>query len=78
MSKGGHAIPHADIRRRWPLTHANLAWFATNVHAVSVFDNSVWGVPPRLVARARDGVVSLLDHGALPEVTAALRPLILG
>jgi predicted ABC-type ATPase len=75
VSKGGHAVPEADIRRRWPRTHENLAWFARHADAVDVFANAARGVPPVLVARVRAGHVELLDIDALPAVTAVLRPL---
>ena len=75
VSKGGHAVPEADIRRRWPRTHENLAWFARHADAVDVFANGVHGAPPVLVARVRAGHVELLDADVLPTVTAALRPL---
>jgi predicted ABC-type ATPase len=75
VSKGGHAVPEADIRRRWPRTHENLAWFARQANAVDVVANATHGVPPVLVARARAGRVELLDHHTLPAVTSVLRPL---
>ena len=75
VSKGGHAVPEADIRRRWPRTHENLAWFARHADAVDVFANAARGVPPVLVARVRAGHVELLDLDAPPAVTAVLRSL---
>lgn len=75
VSKGGHAVPEADIRRRWPRTHENLAWFAQHADAVDVFANAAHGAPPVLVARVRAGHVEILDAHVLPAVTSALRPL---
>jgi predicted ABC-type ATPase len=75
VAKGGHDVPIADIRRRWPMAHANLAWFAQHAAAVDVFDNAASGQPPRLVAFARRGSVTIMDAVALPDVTASLRPL---
>jgi predicted ABC-type ATPase len=75
VAKGGHAVPEADIRRRWPLAHQNLAWFAQCADAVDVFANR-WEVPPTLIARARAGRVALIDADTLPAVTAVLRPLL--
>lgn len=75
VAKGGHDVPEAAIRRRWPATHENLAWFAQHADEVDVFDNSGYGQPPRLIATARAGAVTLLDRHALPEVTRVLVPL---
>lgn len=49
VAKGGHDVPEADIRRRWPRTHENLAWFAQHADAVDVFANT-WNAQPNLVA----------------------------
>jgi predicted ABC-type ATPase len=75
VAKGGHNVPEADIRRRWPAAHENLAWFAQHIDAVDVLAN-IWDAPPKLVARARAGRVELCDPDTLPAVTAALRPLL--
>jgi predicted ABC-type ATPase len=74
VAKGGHNVPESDIRRRWPRTHENLAWFAQHADAVDVFANT-WDVQPRLVAQARAGDVTLLDTKTRPAVTQALQPL---
>ncbi|HTW71476.1 MAG TPA: AAA family ATPase [Acetobacteraceae bacterium] len=75
VSKGGHDVPEADIRRRWPRTHENLAWFALHADAVDVFAN-IWNAPPKLIAQAREGRIALLDADTLPAVTSVLRPLL--
>ena len=75
VSKGGHDVPEADIRRRWPRTHESLAWFARHADAVDAFAN-LWNAPPKLIAQAREGRTTLLDANALPAVTSALRPLL--
>ena len=75
VCKGGHDVPEADVRRRWPRTHENLAWFAQHADAVDVFAN-VWNAPPQLIAQAREGRITLLDADTLPAVTSALRPLL--
>ena len=76
VSKGGHAVPEADIRRRWPRTHENLAWFARHADAVEVYANAGWYAPPTLVARALARRVEILDPDALPAAAEALRPLV--
>ena len=75
VAKGGHAVPEPEIRRRWPRSHENLAWFATRADVVDVIANP-WNAPPRMVARARAGMVELLDAAMLPSVTEVLRPLL--
>jgi predicted ABC-type ATPase len=47
VSKGGHAVPEIDIRRRWSRTHESLAWFARHADAVDVYANAARGVYPR-------------------------------
>jgi predicted ABC-type ATPase len=74
VAKGGHNVPEADIRRRSPRTHENLAWFAQHADAVDVLANT-WDAQPKLVAQARAGRVALLHADTLPAVTQALRPL---
>ncbi len=75
VSQGGHNVPEADIRRRWPRTHENLAWFAQHADAVDVYANAGWEERPTLVGQARAGRVRLLNADILPAVTAALTPL---
>jgi predicted ABC-type ATPase len=74
IAKGGHAVREADIRRRWPRSHANLAWFARHADAVEVIANT-WDALPKLIASARAGRVELLDPVTLPAVTCVLQPL---
>lgn len=72
VARGGHDVPEADIRRRWPLVHENLTRAVKIADAVSVYDSHLDGQPPRLIATARNGQVSILDRDALSAVTAAL------
>ena len=74
VAKGGHDVPEADIRRRLPRTHENLAWFAQHADAVDVFANT-WDAQAVPVARARAGQVTLLDNATLPAVAHVLQPL---
>jgi predicted ABC-type ATPase len=75
VAMGGHDVPEKDIRRRWDLSHANLAWFARTVHEVRVYDNSNHGCRPALVARALGGRVAFCRADNLPAVMAALAGL---
>ena len=76
VAKGGHNVPEADIRRRWPRAHENLGRAVTVADEVSVFANEGRGRPIRLVARALQGSIVLLKSDAPPAVTAVLGPLI--
>lgn len=72
VSRGGHHVPEADIRRRWPLVHQNLTRAVAIADSVAVYASHVDGQPPRLVASAKAGRVTILDRDTLPLVTAAL------
>ena len=72
VAQGGHDVPEADIRRRWPLVHQNLTRAVSVADTVSVYASHVDGQPPRLIATAKAGRVTILDRDALPAVTAAL------
>lgn len=74
VAKGGHDVPEQDIRRRWALSHDNLAWFAAHADEVRVYDNSRFGVAARLIGRAVDGRVTL-QTGILADVDRVLAPL---
>jgi predicted ABC-type ATPase len=73
VAKGGHDVPEKDVRRRWALSHDNLAWFAQHADEVRVYDNSRFGMASRLIAMATDGQVTL-QAGILPEIDRVLAP----
>lgn len=50
VSKGGHDIPEADIRRRWVGSHENLIRLLPHVADLRVFDNSADADPCEGVA----------------------------
>ena len=75
VARGGHNVPEADIRRRWPLAHQNLAHAVALADKVTVYANIGYANAPFVVASASDGKVTLLDRDALPAVTAVLAPL---
>ena len=72
VARGGHDVPEADIRRRWPLVHGNLTRAVAVADRVSVYDSHEDGQPPRLIATTPMGRIMMLDRNALPLVTAAL------
>jgi predicted ABC-type ATPase len=86
VSKGGHPIPEADIRRRFDHSRLNLIELLPRLAALRVFDNSTEADPssgqtpmPRLILGMASGlIVSPKDLSQTPEwakpiVAAALR-----
>lgn len=73
---GGHTIPQADIRRRWPAVHANLGWFAEHANTLTVYTNAIDGGLPRVIAQVQAGIVEHLERDELPDVTLALDRLV--
>ena len=66
VSRGGHPIPEADIRRRFEHSRLNLIELLPHLAALRVFDNSAEGDPaagqtpmPKLVLR--------MEHGGIVE-----------
>ncbi len=75
VAKGGHNVRETAIRRRWPLAHENLAKAVSIADSMTVYTNPSSGGPPKIVAFANLGSVTILDREALPAVTAVLAPL---
>lgn len=75
VAKGGHNVPEKDLRRRWERSHETLAWFARHADEVRVFDNSVYGRRPMMVARVLGGRLAFCAAGNLPAVKTALAGL---
>lgn len=75
VRQGGHGVAEADIRRRWPAAHANLARAVALVDEALVVSNAGGRPAPKAVAVAKGGKATILDHTELPAVTAALAPL---
>lgn len=50
VSRGGHDVPEATIRKRWPRSLANVAWFWDNASQAHVFYNGERTPEPTLVA----------------------------
>ncbi len=68
VARGGHHVPEADMRRRWPRARSNLS------QAVEIDVFADVGAEPRLmpIAMPRQGRVTIQDRDTLPAVTAAL------
>lgn len=75
VAKGGHDVPEKDLRRRWDRSHESLAWFVKQADEVRVYDNSIYGRRPILVARALAGRVEFCRADNLPSVSRALAAL---
>ena len=74
VSTGGHDVPVEKLAARWIRSIENLGWFSIRASRLWVLDNSdsTLGVPPRLIAEGRAGVVRILDPEAIPEITRSL------
>lgn len=64
VARGGHAIPEADIRRRYTRSLENLVWLLPKLTELRVFDNSDEGDPkagrrpnPRLLLHVKRGEI---------------------
>jgi predicted ABC-type ATPase len=69
VTEGGHAVPEADVRRRFARSLANLPAYVAAVDLWRVFDNA--GPRPRAVAEGRRGCLALLDQDpGLPDGVA--------
>jgi predicted ABC-type ATPase len=66
VSKGGHDVPEAKIRKRWTRSLGQLPWYLDQADQAAIFDNS--GAIPQLIGRKQRGVI-VID----PEAPRALR-----
>ena len=69
--QGGHDIPDAKLRARYPRTLANLRAAIPLVDEAFLFDNSSFEMPYRMVAVYREGHV-VGRHSPLPSWTRGL------
>lgn len=56
--KGGHSAPEFVLRTAWESSIANVGRAIREMDLLYVYDNSKWGVPPRLLLQAADGEVT--------------------
>lgn len=74
VKKGGHAVDRMKAIDRYRRSHAQLAWFAKQADALSVYDNSGIGSPELIAYRdGADGPL-VLTRARIPAVDAALSP----
>lgn len=62
VKKGGHAIPEADIRKRWIGSHLNLIKLLPHVTSLRVYDNSAERDPDKGQAPEPKLVLSVTDR----------------
>lgn len=66
VSKGGHDVPEAKIRKRWTRSLGQLPWYLDQADQAAIFDNS--GAIPQLIGRKQRDVITI-D----PQAPTALR-----
>jgi predicted ABC-type ATPase len=69
VSKGGHDVPEAKIRKRWTKSLGQLPWYLEQADQAAIFDNS--GAIPQLIGRKQRGVI-VVD----PQAPRALREVL--
>jgi len=72
VKRGGHDVPPHKTVARWHRSLSNLPWFAYRANRFLAFDNSdsTLAQNVRLLATGVDGVVTVVDRTAIPELTA--------
>jgi hypothetical protein len=81
VANGGHAIPEADIRKRWIGSHENIIRLIPFVTMLRVFDNSAEvparGTPePKLLLAIEDRDLAFPGPDQLGETPAWAKPLV--
>jgi predicted ABC-type ATPase len=69
VSKGGHDVSEAKIRKRWTKSPGQLPWYLEQADQAALFDNS--GAVPQLIGRKQRGVI-VID----PRAPRALREVL--
>lgn len=73
VDAGGHDVPVADVRRRYPRSIRNFfTWYAPVVDTVHFFDNS--GGKPRLVFLSEGRKTSVLDKSLYAAILKSIQP----
>lgn len=71
VAEGGHAVPEADVRRRFTRSLENFPLYSGRCDLWRVFDNN--GPAPAIVAEGSDGTATYLRTPALPDAPDLLR-----
>lgn len=74
VAAGLHNVPEAIVRKRWPLTMANMAALAPRLDQLIVFaNNDTWGRLVRVAQKtSKDRAIEILDRNELPELVEIL------
>jgi predicted ABC-type ATPase len=74
VAAGLHNVPEDVVRKRWPLTMANMASWASRVDQLIVFaNNSSVGQLVRVAQKtSKDRHIEILDRSELPELVEIL------
>jgi len=83
VSKGGHDIPDADIRRRWDTSRRNLLKLLPYVRGLRLYDNSQEGDPrkgavphPQLLLSMENGRITAPTRTALAQTPEWAKPIV--
>lgn len=81
VTKGGHPIPEADIRKRWIGSHENIIRLIPFATTLRVFDNSAevsaGGAPePTLLLSIQDGELAYPGPAQLEGIPAWAKPIV--
>ena len=83
VKKGGHAIPEADIRKRWIGSHLNLVKLLPYVTNLRVYDNSAEKDPdkgqapkPQLVLAVTNRVIDFPGPGDVKDTPEWAKPIV--
>ena len=83
VGKGGHAIPEANIRKRWVGSHLNLVKLLPHVTNLRVYDNSAERDPgagktpePTLVLSVTKGAIDLPGPEAVQDTPEWAKPIV--
>jgi predicted ABC-type ATPase len=73
VTQGGHDVPEAKIRQRWPKSLANLSWFWQRADACFLFFNpSDFQNPVHLASKQKSWLSIRVTHDCLHALSAVL------
>ncbi len=72
VADGGHNVPESRIRKRWPISLGNLAWFWVRVDSCFLFLNPPSFGQPELIASKQKGWTRISLTKEYPHVIAPL------
>jgi predicted ABC-type ATPase len=70
VSQGGHDVPVAKIRKRWPISLGNLSWFWAKTQPCFLFLNPAEFGKPRVLAWKQGGWTSVRHARDCPHAVA--------